>query len=349
MRYLPFCFLFLFLFCQNSPTAPQLSVAIDQTALRESPGDKSRSIRLLKKGERVSDLGLVGPFETSVRFAEGTRQAPWLQVQTADGSTGWLFAGAVVPANLQPDWLLQKRLLCYFGPALAARRNALATPLRDVPDEATFAARYRASIALRDTLTQMLAHRPESGEADIRLDFAWLDDALPGFLFQQVADGTQPWLFADYRHWLLLTRQTDGAQDDLYLAACCTAFPADSIESFFPAWKFQLSDREAASRLGEGQHLKMLQAIDQAMTAGQLFAPELAAWKAQVLEDIFEKNTRYWQPKEKITSELEKIIDTRLRCLSDRDRAELRLRLAMFDDPAASGIQVNCRAMNYEG
>lgn len=344
MRYVPFILLF-FISCQNSPTAPQLSVVIDQTALRESPGDKSRSVRLLKKGEHVSDLGLVGPFETSVRFAEGIRQAPWLQVQTADGAKGWIFGGAVVPTNLQPDWLLQKRLLCYFGPTLTARRNTLATPLRDVPDETTFAARLRANTALRDTLTQLLAHRPESGEADIRLDFAWLDDALPGFLFQQVADGTQPWLFADYRHWLLLTRQTDdGIQDDRYLAVCCAAFPADSIESFFPVWQFQLSDREAASRLGEGQHLKMLQAIDQAIAAGPLFAPELAALKAQVLEDIFGKNTRYWQPKEKITSELEKIIDTRLRCLSDRDRAELRLRLAMFDDPAASSIEVDLRS-----
>ncbi len=343
MRYLPFLFLF-FLSCQNSPTAPQLSVALDQTVLRESPGDKSRSIRPLKKGEHVSDLGLVSPFETSIRFAEGTRQAPWLQVKTEDGTTGWLFAGAVVPTNLQPDWLLQKRLLCYFGPALTARRNALAAPYPALPDEAAFAAHYRANTALRDTLTQLLAHRPESGEADIRLDFAWLDEALPGFLFQQVADGTQPWLFADYRYWLQLAQQTDGTQDDLCLNTCCTAFPADSIESFFPVWQFQLSDREAASRLGEGQHLKMLQAIDQALSAGPLFAPELSALKAQVLEDIFEKNTRYWQPKEKITSELQKIIDTRLRCLSDRDRAELRLRLAMFDDPAASSIEVDLRS-----
>ena len=342
MRYLPFALLLFFLFCQHPPTAPQLTVALDQTAIRESPGDKSRLIVLLKKGERVSDLGLVGPFETSVRIAEGTRQAPWLQVKTQDGTTGWLFAGAVVPTNLQPDWLLQKRLLCYFGPVLTARRNAL-IPLRDVPDEATFAAHLRASTTLRDTLTQILAHRPESGEADIRLDFTWLDDALPYFLFQQVADGTQPWLFADYRYWLRLAQQTDDTQDDRYLAACCTAFPADSIESFFPAWKFQLSDREAASRLGEGQHLKMLQAIDQAMAAGPLFAPELAALKAQVLEDIFGKNTRYWQPKEKITSELEKIAAARLSCLSNRDRAELRLRLAMFEQPEANGIQVNCR------
>ncbi len=343
MRYVPL-FLLFFLSCQNPPTAPQLSVALDQTALRESPGDKSRSLRLLKKGEHLSDLGLVGPFETSIRFAEGTRQAPWLQVQTEDGTTGWLFAGAVVPTNLQPDWLLQKRLLCYFGPALAARRNALAAPYPALPNEAAFAARYRISIALRDTLTQLLAHRPESGEADIHLDFAWLDDVLPGFLFQQVAEGTQPWLFADYRHWLRLAQQTDDTQDEHYLAACCTAFPADSIESFFPVWQFQLSDREAASRLGEGQHLKMLQSIDQAMAAGPLFAPELAALKAQVLEDIFGKNTRYWQPKEKITSELEKIIDARLRCLSDRDCAELRLRLAMFDNPKASSIQVDLRS-----
>ena len=345
MRYLPLVILpLLFLFCEKRATAPQLTVALDQTALRESPGEKSRSVRLLKKGERLSDLGAVGPFESVVQFDGKKRQAPWLQVQTADGTTGWLFAGAVVPADLRYDWLLQKRLLCYFGPALTARRNELAVPLRDVPDEATFAARLRANTALRDTLTQVLAHRPEPGEADILLDFTWLAEAVPGFVYQQVADGTQPWLFADYRHWLRLTQQTEGTQDDRYLAACCTAFPADSIESFFSAGKIQLSDRAAASRLGEGQHLKMLQAIDQALAAGPLFAPELAAQKAQVLEDIFGKNTRYWQPKEKIVSELGKILKAPLRCLSDRDRSELSLRLAMFEQPEANGIQVDLRS-----
>lgn len=344
MRYVVFALLPFFFFCQNRTSSPALRVALEQTTLRDAPGEKSASLQVLKKGERLDDLGAVSPFETSVRFAEGVRQAPWLRVKTADGTAGWVFGGAVVPSDLSPDWLLQKRLLCYFGPGLAARRNALITLNAPPADETALAARYRASIALRDTFTQLLAHRPESGEADARLDFTWLADALPGFVFQQVADGTQVWLFADYRHWLGMAQSTAGTQDDACLAAYCAAFPADSIESFFPAWQFQISDREAASRLGEGRHLTMLQALDRAAAAGPLFALELATLKAQVLEDIFGKNTRYWQSKEKIISELEKIISTRLRCLSDRDRAELRLRLAMFDDPVANEIQVDLRS-----
>jgi len=344
MRYVFFALLPFFFFCQNRTSSPALRVALEQTTLRDAPSEKSRSLQVLKKGERLSDMGAVSPFETSIRFAEGIRQAPWLRVKTSDGTDGWVFGGAVIPSDLNPDWLLQKRLLCYFGPALAARRNALLAPADPPADEVALAARYRASTALRDTFAQLLAHRPEPGEADARLDFTWLADALPGFVFQQVADGTQVWLFADYRHWLRMAQSTPDTQDDTYFATCCAAFPADSIESFFPAWQFQISDREAVSRLGEGRHLAMFQTLDRAAAAGLLFAPELAALKAQVLEDIFGKNTRYWQPKEKIISELEKIVTTRLRCLSDSDRTELRLRLAMFDDPEGNGIVVGLRA-----
>lgn len=344
MRYIVFSLLPFFFFCQNRPSNSALTVVLDQAALRESPGEKSRTLQLLKDGESLEDLGAVSPFEASVRFADGIRQAPWIQVKTADGTSGWVFGGAVAPDDLRPDWLLQKRLLCYFGPVLTARRNALVAAPVDLPDETALAHRYRTALALRDTFAQVLAHRPEPSGADIRLDFAWLAHVLPGFVFQQVADGTQVWLFADYRRWASWAQSTAGGQDDAYFAACCAAFSTDSIESFFPMWQFQLSDREAASRLGEGRHLTMLQTIDQAMSAGSLFAPELAALTTQVLEDIFGKNTRYWQPKEKIVSELEKIIATRLRCLDDADRSELRLRLAMFDNPAATEIQVNLRS-----
>jgi len=341
MRYLLVLFSLVFVFCKNKTTENQLIVALPQTILHEAPGEKSRDLGTLKQSERLTDLGEVSHFETTLQLADKTHQAPWLKVRTADGKEGWVFGRAVEPALRPADWMLQKRMACYFGPTLTARRNNLVNQPDQLVDETGFAAYYRQSVALRDTLTQLLASRPEPGEADFRPDFSWLSEVLPGFLFQEVAERTQPWLFAAYPFFLEKALATTGKQDDQFIAVCLTAFPTDSVESFFPVWQFQISDYEAASRLGEGYHLKMLQAIEGAWVPGILFRPELTILKDQILEDILAKNTAFWQPKEKIVPELKKITTTRLMCLTEQDRSDLQHRLSMFND---NGIRVNLRS-----
>lgn len=344
MRYLLILFSLGFVFCKNKSTENQLIVTFPQTILHEAPGEKSRDIRALKQGDRLTDLSEVSHFETALQLGDKTYQAPWLKVQTSDGAQGWIFAGAVEPALPQADWMLQKRMACYFGPGLTARRNDLVNSPGQPGDEAAFANYYRQVISLRDTFTDLLSNRPEPGDADFRPDFSWLSEVMPGFLFQQVAEGTQPWLFVAYPYFYEMALKTSGIQDDQWMAVCLTAFPTDSIESFFPVWQFQISDYEAASRLGEGHHLNMLQAIDRAWASGALFRPELMRWKEQILEDILGKNTAFWQSKEKIVNELEKIIATQLVCLTEQDRADLQHRGAMFRDPIVKGIRLNLRS-----
>jgi len=345
MRYLLLALApFLLLFCKNEVPPHRLVVSVAQAALRAAPGERSVPLQSLKAGETVTDLGETSRFESIIRFQDEARQAPWLRVRTTSNQDGWLFAGAVEPLDHQADWLLQKRLACYFGPTLTMRRNTLVKHPGQATDEVTLALLYRSSVSLRDTFTQLLARRAETGAADVQIDFTWLSNALPGFIYQQVAEGTQAWLFAHYRFWADAAKETTGQQDDLFFTACLTAFPIDSIESFFPNWKFQISSTEAASRLGDGVHWKMLLAIEQAWAAGPLFHPELAALKNQVLEDILGKNTVFWQPKEKIVRELGQIVERRFTSLSQQERAELQLRLRMFDDPKANGIRVNARA-----
>lgn len=342
MRYLSFLLSLLFACCQNETPHNQLVVVFPETPLRESPGTKSKVLGTLAPGEPITDMQEVSRFESVLYFNDQRHQSPWMQVRTADQKTGWVFCDAVRPAQSNPDWNLQQRLKCYFGDAVTGRRNQFVrtAPPDDPAARATF---YREAMALRDTMVYLLSRRPEPEAGVFQPDFSWLGEVLPHFVYQTMA-GSEPCLFADYRYWYREAAQRGNAAEIAFFNACLTAFAADSIESSFPVWKFQITDREAVSQLGKRHHLAMLEAIQSAMDAGSLFRPELVAFKESLLADILDKDMKYWQPKELIIKELEEIISGNFGCLDDTDRASIRARMAMFENPEANGIKVNLRS-----
>jgi len=338
-----FFWIVLFLLsCKNEKSLNgQLMVDYAQTILRSDPSEKSKEIIKLIKGQSLVDLGEVGPSESLIAQGAEVFQTPWIKVQTMDDQTGWVQAWTLKPTYDQGDWLLQKRLICYFGKTLEMRRNVLLQNFTNVKTEEQFAKVWRESCVLRDTFLQLQAKRPERG---IQMQFNWLGTALPGFIFQKDGMGEQPKLFADFKIWQQKALKTKGLQDDAFIQTYLLAFPKDSIESFFPAWKFQITETESASQLGVGEHLKILHQIDQALVSGLLFKSLLEALKEQLLEDIYEKNIHYWQPKEKILKEITQILADPLTCLDSRERESLNIRRKMFEDPEGSGIVVNLRS-----
>ncbi len=347
MRFFPILWLVVFYACRNQPAVPveqQLTVLLDQTTLYMEPGEKSQVARTLKKSDVVADLNEVSNFETTIQYAGAARKAPWLKVQTADNQTGWLFAVAVRPVVNQDGWLAKKQMISYFGPSIAVRHDRWLETRKNSADEQTFATQYREAVALRDTFIQLLQNRADPTDNVEQNDFLWLRSALPGFVFQWVAEGTQPYLFVDYKQWQPVANTTTGTQDDLFVQTCLMAFAADSIESFFPAWVIQTTDYESASQLGSRQHEQVLQAIDRTLAAGNLFQPQLKQMKDNVLADILDKNRSYWQPQDKIVSELTSILAHRPACLDERDVLALQTRRQSFENPAKNGIRVNLRS-----
>jgi len=344
MRYLIFLFpVLFFIACQEAEN--QLIVVPEQLALRDTAGQKSKEILILKKGEHLEDLGEVGHFETVVQLQGGVLQSPWIKVKTSKGQQGWVMASLLLPAEEEyAPWLETKRLICYFGESLAQRRANWLAAASALTTDADVAAHYREAVALRDTFMSVMLRRAEPNETTVPLDYAWLHPVLPGFIAQKVTTYINPYLFADYRYWMQLARQSAGNQDDLFFETCTSIFPPDSIESFFPVWKFQLDDVASASQLGAGAHLNTLTRIEKNLATGDLFKPEILRWKESVLADIAGKDVGYWQPAEKILAELQKIIETGYSCLEARDQMVLQTRLGMFEDPAANGIRVNMRS-----
>ena len=327
--------------CQNEQSIDrQYVVSVKQASLRAEPDQKSLEIRSLLQGQTLVDLDEVSSSETQVVMGEDIFQTPWIKVKTDENEVGWVLAWALSPTRNREDWLLQKRLACYFGKNLTVRRNALVKSLPALQAEDQLFNFWMESKALRDTFLTILRRRPELG---FQPSFNWLNDGLPGFLYQKVGVSEMPYLFADFVFWQQLALKTNGLQDDAYFQTCLVAFQQDSIESFFPSWKFQISDSESASQLGTGRHLEMLQQIDRAMQAGPVFALLLSGFKDQVLEDIFGKNIQYWQPREKILKELDRMLDAAPQCLDAREREALGIRRRMFENPEENGIVVNLR------
>ncbi|MFN0176796.1 MAG: hypothetical protein ACKVU0_19300 [Saprospiraceae bacterium] len=334
--------LFLLCSCKNKQaTENQLFVLAEQASLRHEPNEKSPEILSLRKGRALNDLGEVGPSEAQIAFGCDVFQTPWIKVQTAEKQSGWVLAWALRPANDNGDWLLQKRLIGYFGKTLAVRRNSVMQNFSKLETEEQFAEVWRGTVALRDTFLFILSRRPESG---FQPEFNWLNDAFPGYLFQKVGAEEGPMLVADFFVWHQKSLITKGLQDDAFIQTCMAAFQTDSIESLYPVWKFPLPDLESASQLGLGFHLKLLRQIDRAMEYGTLFAPELEGVKEQVLEDVFGKNQRYWQPQEKILAEMEQILTESPKCLNVREKEALVIRKKMFEDPIGNAIVVNLRS-----
>jgi hypothetical protein len=143
-----------------------------------------------------------------------------------------------------------------------------------------------------------------------------------------------------------MAARTGGSQDDAFAQVCLQAYPTDSIESALPVWVFPVSAETGYSNLGQGNHLKILQAIDRALQTGDLFAPELGALKESVMEDISSQNSAFWQPQEKILTELNQIMKANLTCISGRDKATLEARRKMFESPGENGIVLNLRSGN---
>ncbi len=331
--------------CQSTSDQPSVRVMLPNTSLRDMPGERGREIRVLAARDLLTDLGGVSNFESQLRIGDQSIIAPWLQVKTRDGETGWVFSGTVMPEPEDENWLLNKRMRCYFGDDLTLRRNRWWNTQASIADETDFAVFYHEALALRDTFTYHLAHRAEPNAADVQSDFLWLREALPGFVYQRVAQGTQPYLFTDYRFFQVFARRTTGNQDDELMMACLTAYPMDSIESIAPVWVKQIDEKQVVSQLGLGHHWEMLQLIDIGLQhAGGLFEHDFSRLKETILDDVLDKDVLYWQSEEKILTELGKILGSQLTSLTPADRAAVERRWAMFQNPAANGIQVNLRS-----
>lgn len=337
--------------CQSSaPDRSAFKLQVNYpVALLDVASEQGNELEKLKKGDRVIDLMQVSTLVSSIYLEDSLFTGPWIKVQTQDQKQGWVFSGALqlleADRNAQEAWQLQKRFEAHFGKQLTQEWQAWSQQESPATDSA-FAQILTTGIKIRDTLNQLIARQVSRDATQRPPDFFWLSQFSPYFLIQQLNAGTGYCLFIDYRKVSQTTLHTSGQQDDQFVAAALAAFPLDSIESALPAWVFPLSLEESASNLGVGQHWHCLQVIDRAWQSGPLFHQELRRMTEQLLADMLNNDRRYWQPKEKILAELNKITTSTWTCLDNRDRLALEARLNIFEQAEQNGLVLNLRAGN---
>lgn len=321
---------------------------VDVLQVRKNAGLDAEVIVSLVRGESMQFLGTISNFTTKIELGGIKQDEPWLLVELSDGRKGWVYAGSV---RHQPDdkngfsnLLLQKRLNSFFGNITSAKIQRHRRNFHRLTTSEGFARAYAVALELRDTLVVRLNQKINLSESETVPDLYWLEECLPGFVVQIVAEGTRYHLFVDYREWGQKAAETSGIEDDHFMEICYASYPTDSIEYVYKGWFQQTWEHGGSSLLGKGIHKKMFDDLEKMTQLTTLFANDLATTKRELLDDILNENNTYWEAKDKILAELEEIMATNYTILTKEDRIAIKERYNMFKDYKTHRIQLNLRA-----
>lgn len=324
---------------------------IDNTRLREAAGPDAEVVKTLPRGAELLALGEVSNFTTQVTLRGITFDEPWLLVRTTDGVEGWVYGGALSFALREDselaNMLMEKRLQTLFGEELSARIRSYRQSFNAASSDEAMALAYREGTVLRDTLVRIMEEKIEVDNPEELPDLFWLEQTMPGFETQLVAEGTAYYLFWNYKTLAEKAANTGGTADDEFMALQVSIFPDDSIEYFYPAWFLQTWDYGGHSLLGRGVHFQTFQKIDKLLEKSDLFAPELTHLKTRLVNDMVEPYVTYWETKEKIQAELDTILQTNFNVLTAADKMVLKERRQLFEVPDSNRIEVNHQSGIY--
>jgi hypothetical protein len=323
-------------------------VNVDNLRLRDKAGQDGQVLTTLKKGTRLSDLGKASEFNTEVVLRGIPYNEPWVYVETPDSLRGWVFAGGLnfdmdYPSSLSLQ-LLRQRLETIFGKQLTTSIDRYRLLYQSSKRSRDFARTLRTGTLLRDSLVEILEKKFDLSNFELPPNLEWLEEAFPGYSAQLVAEGTQYYLFKNFKVMHDKVQATEGYEDDEYMELCFQVYQQDSIENFYPTWFMQTWDYGGHSLLGRGIHKRILEEIEEILDNTDLFEPEILQIKAKLLQDILNPENTYWENSEKIVQEINDILSPNFTILSEEETASLRARMAMFESPFDHGIKLDVKS-----
>ena len=367
MKFYLFILTFIFLFsCNNEPSASkdstpsipktdhlqpvEMVVYLDNLRLRDAAGEQAQEIAPLPQNTKVFYAGELSNFTTKIKLRGMPYDEPWLKITTEHGQEGWVYAGGVKPTTSdlsEAIRILEKmRLYSFFRKELANEIETANNTLTTTSDSKTFAQAYEQCITLRDSFAFDLGDKISFDDPQKLPSMNWLENAMQGFTTSIVAEGTQLYLFANYKLLSEMAKQTANSEDDEFMELQISIYPLDSIEHFYPVWFLQTWDYGGHSLLGEGHHFKTLKKVNELLEKKSPFQKSLDEIKNEILDDILDtqKYVSYWYKKEKILSEIDQIIDANFVSLSQQDIIALKARRKMFENHQANDIKINQRS-----
>lgn len=328
-------------------TQKTLSLKLDKVKLRDAPNSAAKTISVMGIGNTLIDLEEVSKKLMIARIDSTIYCEPWLKVKTIEGLIGWIYAAGFDFSN-KTDLLIKKRAIALLGEDLYENCIAYRKKYETSQTDEGIAKTYHEALYLRDSILTVLDLFLEELPPEVDLpDLFWMEQIIPGFIPQLVAEGSRYYFFADYKQWLKQSKNSSGKADDDFIQICLMAFSSDSVEYFFPAWTLQTWDYGGHSLLGRGIHLDMLSSLDSCYQKDSLFHFDLLQFKQQILDDITIDHITYWESKEKILQEIDAIIKANIPFLSKEDKIALEVRRGQFEEAKKYNIQLNLFSGSY--
>ena len=335
-----------FSFQSDTDDSIHLIVNMDQLRIHDAPGLDSKEIGLRTLGNKMPYAGDMTDFSTRIKLGGVWYDEPWVSIVTSEGDTGWVYGGGVLfdgdDSEELSEILLQKRIKTFFG-KLA---NSIANYRDNYADAATskeFAEVFHDGEEIRDRMISTLEEKIPVTEVENMPDIFWIEDVFPGYVVELVAEGTQYYLFKDFRQLYTKAGQTQGEEDDVFTDLGLSIYERDSIEFFYPAWFLQTWDYGGHSLLGSGKHNDVLALADEVMSMSDYFKEDIAVFKKELLRDISDPEVTYWNDSDKIVAEIDSILGAEYEILNSDDIISLKARKGQFLDFEKNEIELNVR------
>jgi hypothetical protein len=322
----------------------ELEVVLDNVRLRDAAGLKGKEIARLAKKSKVIFNGVFSDFTDKIKLRGIQYDDPWLKVRTDKGVEGWIYGGSLkfdandVGLDLY-NQLITKRMVKFFGKKTVFEIEQYQKSYREAKTDKDFALVYRNGKNLLKQLNNNCNSAEFFEEDGFEYpDLFWIDDPIPAMTLGLVAEGTVYQMFTDIDDLIKKAATTEGRIDDDF-ATLLKDYYDDGIEYDFASYYLQTWDYGGYSLLGQGKHKALLNSLEKLAASGDLFTPEIKRLKMDLLEDIT-GGREYGENSEIILKELDDIIKTKYKIITDMELITLKNRRPMFEKPDDYEIQV---------
>jgi len=350
-------FIFIFIHCKtdtnnkNNKSQAQINCIIypntEGLRLSATPGENGKEIQTLDVDEPLIDLNECSNFNSRIKIDGNWYDEPWIKVKTYKKVEGWVYAGAVRFIGDTPSAstmaLLEKRTKSTFGIENFNKIINYRIKYQEAVTDQELQQVLMEGDQLRLELEKILLKKATvSEETGYILNYNWLDVLLPGYQATLAVATTEYNIFKDYRQLIVKAKSTTGDADNQYVKYSIEYYP-DSIEYICGKYNMLLPNFKTTSLLGDGKHFELLKKANE-LNKLKYFHQEIIGFKNHIIDDITGMNgITYWNSKDKILEEINKIISSSFEILSKEDQIALETRRDQFKNAAENKIILNLR------
>ena len=337
-------------FKEQLPRLAEMTTAVDNLRLRESPGSDGKEVMRLPEKSVVIPTGEKTDLKQVVALRGLSYNEPWIEVKIDEVNSGWLYAGAI---DLDPNKsqfakeLFDLRMRRFFGSS-REDLNIYRILLENVKTAADLKTAYEKGLAIKEEISAAFQKRSRVEDLPMDIELSWIHTAYPGFLPTKVAEATEIAFLPDLNQMIEKAELTPEKDDDEAFKFLKSVNGGYSLLLFFRDWYIQTTDFGGVSELGSNKHFQHLEAAKLLFDANNIFSEGFIREECnQIVSDIVNNEVGYQRGKDAVLSEIRTIEQANYDFLSEEQKISIVNRIKEFDDPKANKIYLNERVGKY--